>query len=503
MPAARYWRIIGIETYGGGDLELSEVALYDGASRVDGSATLTSSHAPIAGSLANLKDADTGTTARFAAADVFLPGFALQWDFGADQNVDTVAFSSPTQALFIHNLLLQYSATGADWQEHKRTWRPTKYPGPSTLYSLPIYEGDPYFERVVLLLTADGTVGSTSFTDRSWEPKTITNYLNVLVSDTQVKFGQSAFFNNSGWDMGGSSKYLGLPMVKDLNFEGEDFTIEGWVYPTVTHASGQYSGIFALRSNNSVQSYALISSGDSGGTLLLIVTIGGVNYACTSARPAANVWTHVAAVRRGNTIQCFTNGVGGAVAALPGGALTVPSGIFPAVGRMSLSLGSTSGSFQGYMDDLRVTKGVARYASDFTPPTEAYWYPTVDPDPAPRDATPLRLQSSQPTLISEYTPPAFSINAPAEPITLDIGEGGTGSVVGTVKEYTTPANTPLKRRVRLYDEIGRRMIRETWSDPVTGAFAFTNLDTSRRYTAMAYDHEGIYRALVIDRVEAV
>ena len=74
MPAARYWRIVGVETYAGGDLELSELHLYDASGRVDAAATLTSTIAPAAGTLAALQDDNLGTTCRFDGAAV--PGAA-------------------------------------------------------------------------------------------------------------------------------------------------------------------------------------------------------------------------------------------------------------------------------------------------------------------------------------------------------------------------------------------------------------------------------------------
>ena len=70
MPAARYWRIVGIETYAGGDLELSELHLYGASGRLDATATLTSTVAPTAGTLAALQDDNLGTTCRFAGAAV-------------------------------------------------------------------------------------------------------------------------------------------------------------------------------------------------------------------------------------------------------------------------------------------------------------------------------------------------------------------------------------------------------------------------------------------------
>ena len=85
----------------------------------------------------------------------------------------------------------------------------------------------------------------------------------------------------------------------------------------------------------------------------------------------------------------------------------------------------------------------------------------------------------------------------------DSQDGGAVTVGGTVKKYANAGNQPLSRKVRLYHERDRRFIRETWSDPVTGEFSFANLKAGEKYTAMAYDHLGQYRALVLDRVTGV
>lgn len=87
------------------------------------------------------------------------------------------------------------------------------------------------------------------------------------------------------------------------------------------------------------------------------------------------------------------------------------------------------------------------------------------------------------------------------PLRLDLQDGGTVSVTGTVKRKGDPVDVPLRRRVRLYNESDRRFVRETWSDAVTGAFVFPDLKAGAVYTAMAYDHENNYRALVIDNIQ--
>jgi hypothetical protein len=63
--------------------------------------------------------------------------------------------------------------------------------------------------------------------------------------------------------------------------------------------------------------------------------------------------------------------------------------------------------------------------------------------------------------------------------------------VGTVKVKGSP-NVPVHRRVVLINERSRRIVRETWSDPVTG-YAFEGIRGDVAYTTLAYDYTGNYR----------
>lgn len=91
-------------------------------------------------------------------------------------------------------------------------------------------------------------------------------------------------------------------------------------------------------------------------------------------------------------------------------------------------------------------------------------------------------------------------NIGASPSHLDLYDAGRGRIVGTVKEKNTPANTPLKRRVVLLSMPGSRAMRETWSNPETGTYEFTEIATDRRYTVVSYDYTGVYRAVVADNL---
>lgn len=77
---------------------------------------------------------------------------------------------------------------------------------------------------------------------------------------------------------------------------------------------------------------------------------------------------------------------------------------------------------------------------------------------------------------------------------------GPGTLSGTVK--VTP-NSPVHRKVRLINEATGQIVRETWSDETTGAYSFTGLDMTAKYTVMSYDYRHEYRAVVSDNLTAV
>lgn len=153
MPAARYWRIARIETFAGGDLELSEVALYEGATRVDGAATVSAVAAPVSGSLDDLGDASFGTSARWAGEDVRLPGFAFVWDFGAGitKDVTSAGVAGPDQFSFAHKFALEYSIDGTAWTCLLRTPKSSKYPGSEAFYLLDATTGDESWRGLVVV----------------------------------------------------------------------------------------------------------------------------------------------------------------------------------------------------------------------------------------------------------------------------------------------------------------------------------------------------------------
>ena len=71
---------------------------------------------------------------------------------------------------------------------------------------------------------------------------------------------------------------------------------------------------------------------------------------------------------------------------------------------------------------------------------------------------------------------------------MDTEFGGFYRIYGTVARKETPANIPLKRRVRLHRSKDGYLVRETWSK-ADGSYEFTEISGRYEYDVIAWDHE--------------
>jgi hypothetical protein len=79
--------------------------------------------------------------------------------------------------------------------------------------------------------------------------------------------------------------------------------------------------------------------------------------------------------------------------------------------------------------------------------------------------------------------------------------GGNGRIVGSVAIKGSP-NTPVQRRVRLFNEKTGMLVREVFSDPATGAYEFLYVSMDHKYTVVTFDYDNNYRAVVADNISA-
>lgn len=97
-------------------------------------------------------------------------------------------------------------------------------------------------------------------------------------------------------------------------------------------------------------------------------------------------------------------------------------------------------------------------------------------------------------------PPAIGawVATPSVGVMADAYDSGKYRITGTTKRKGTP-DSPTRVRVCLFDQLSKRLARETWSDAATGAYAFTCL-RSGTYFVVSFDHTGAFNAVIADNV---
>ena len=439
MTAARYWRIVGIETYAGGDLELSELHLFGASGRVDATATLTSTIAPTAGTLAALQDDNLGTTCRFAAAAVRASGFALVWDFGAGNTAAAMGVRIGAALLerFLAAATLQSSSDAAAWVSHS----------PFGKYSYPGFG----------LLTEPPQAGVAPTT---WNPADKSSGVtlsdgNLTASVPYYQAVRSVFSASSG------AYYF-------------EMTVPHMMLVGVCTAGHPLNGTFV--GYNAATGWSVYVPGGSkwNGT-------SPIAYAPNQPTP---VVVGFKLDLNAKTLGFIINGVdyGVAFTNLP----SVP--LFATMGPPTTGTYLVTANFGGSAFQNAVPAG---YAAGFGTP---YVGGTLFVERT------LHTAASAAQIAASTPVPAFSTRR-ATPLQLarDVEFGGPGTIYGTTKTKGTP-NLPTKARVVLQHQRSKLPVRETWSDPVTGAFVFTGVDTSQQFLALAEDAEGHFRPVAANRL---
>jgi hypothetical protein len=208
---------------------------------------------------------------------------------------------------------------------------------------------DPFFNNVSLLLPFDG-----SFNDASNNNFTVTANGNAQISSEQSKFGGGSLYLN-GQD------YLTIDPDLAFNLRNTDYTVECWVNMTSWYGQGDNPRLISFE--NAGGSYGILVD-TSNPNLTFVYNHYGYNEGIVSSTATIG-WNHIALVQQGSTTNLYLNGVNQGSIALP----TMPN---PNDGNVKITIGGSTinyiyQEFYGYIDDLRITKGVARYTSNFIP----------------------------------------------------------------------------------------------------------------------------------------
>jgi len=179
---------------------------------------------------------------------------------------------------------------------------------------------------------------------------------DAQIDTAVVKYGTGSMqFDETG-------DYLKVPSTDDIALGTGDFTIEGWLY-IGTNPVGNGQGMFQISNgylNSAVRGPA---AGLNNGDGKWAIYYGTSQQTATAAAPSINTWYHVAYVRNSSTTKLYIDGT----ELISVSDSTNYSDTYLTIGGWY----STSYLLNGFIDDFRITKGIARYTSSFTPPTAA------------------------------------------------------------------------------------------------------------------------------------
>jgi hypothetical protein len=280
-----------------------------------------------------------------------------------------------------------YNATGSDWHDtdgeliwnptsnylqlanaHSINWQDTDASSTELLmFEAASGSGDPYFANVVLLLDMNGVDGGTTWTDLSDSAHTVTFANQAQLDTAQKKFGTaSTIFDNA-------DDYLEIANDADFHFLAGEFTIEAHIRLNTTAETNtiisqyqtQDQGWFFRVENDGYLAFAFSTTGV--GMWTTIEAVHGMSTA---------TWYHVAVERTGDMIHIYVDGTE-IVPDVPGdrdvtGITFFESTFVQRIGALQVNA-AISSEMDGWIDNIRVTKGVGRYGgSNFTAPTEEY-----------------------------------------------------------------------------------------------------------------------------------
>ncbi|ORV87024.1 hypothetical protein AWC11_16510 [Mycobacterium interjectum] len=218
--------------------------------------------------------------------------------------------------------------------------------------------GDPYWGNVVALLHCDGTNGATTFTDSSPLAANWTATNGAVTATAQAKFGTaSANFPNS------TSVIIAPNPTSNYAFGTADFTIEAWIY--VTAYTATWMTIWDARTATTGGTIAVSAAG-----ALSYWFAGMGKISSAAAAVTTGVWHHVAVARASGSTKLFLDGT-------QVGSTYADTNSYDDPGAGDVSVGNyRTGTLpfgpNNYIDELRVTKGIARYTGNFTPSAAAF-----------------------------------------------------------------------------------------------------------------------------------
>ena len=208
---------------------------------------------------------------------------------------------------------------------------------------------------------------NSDFSDSSDSGHTPT--VNGATIDTSIK----KFGAGSGKFVSASSQYVSYPSHSDFDFRTytNSWTVDFWTYDTNIADNHTYLSI-------GISDYeALVIAMLSSAPAVVWSENGSTNITLQGGSISNSTQTHVAVVNNAGTVTLYIGGV--SVGSLAMGANMHLGGGYMVKLGAHYNLNSTW-FFNGNEDELRISKGIARWTANFTPPTSEYTGDIVTPD---------------------------------------------------------------------------------------------------------------------------
>lgn len=245
------------------------------------------------------------------------------------------------------------------------------YAGPTLLWSAGGGGTDDNFDNVSLLIHATGDNGSTTFTDSSSNGLDITGSGGVSISSEQTLFG------NNSIRFDGTDDYLTIAADESLSFGLDDFTVEFWIYSSVRHSGTPFARvietnqIFTTNGDFKIWLTGNDAEGNFGASNNAIEHAAQDNQeVIVSSEFTLNRWNHVAITREdGVGSRIFMNGVIQET--------VTDNTNYNQAGTRGFVIGyrpyfENNTYFNGFLSEIRITTGVARYTENFDVPTTTF-----------------------------------------------------------------------------------------------------------------------------------
>lgn len=217
---------------------------------------------------------------------------------------------------------------------------------------------DQYAGNVIVLMHMDGLDGSTTFIEETGRSVVASGSAQV---DQSVKM-----FGTGSCSCDGVDNLLAIPYSADFDFGTGDFTIEGWVRSD-TLAGGLHA-VLSRRASSALR--APFCFFQNGVNLRIYSSSDGTAWNIASDQVVGTMvigtWHHFAFTRSGTNFYAFLDGVQGS---------TFSSALTVWANGEGIYLGDNAAlteTFEGWIDEVRITRGVARYTAAFTPPSSPF-----------------------------------------------------------------------------------------------------------------------------------